>query len=239
MSLNVYPTETPVGQLQSVDCNYVREYQMAAYMDRMHQSPLRSFLVSGYTLVPGTGLQVLIDAGIAIIEGRRVDEDAGGSVSGLTASNTNYIWLTLNFTGSLVTSATYSANITGTPPAHSVLIGLVYTGPATIISCANSAWDPGACYSGTYVGNGSSQLIVLGFHAKSVQVTGAPSSGIWAASGNPFGMNVIGADGIAGAVMVSDSDADVPVITAVGFTVSGGFNTLNQNGITYHFTAWS
>jgi phosphoserine phosphatase len=52
-------------------------------------------------------------------------------------------------------------------------------------------------------------------------------------------MNVIGADGIAGAVMVSDSDADVPVITAVGFTVSGGFNTLNQNGITYHFTAWS
>ena len=90
---------------------------------------------SGFTL-PATDpdLDIPVAAGIAFINGRRVETDSSNDLT-MAPSTTNHIFLQLLFDGSSNTlTVQLVANTTGTPPANSVKIGRAVTDATTVTS---------------------------------------------------------------------------------------------------------
>ena len=75
------------------------------------------YVVSGCELTDGTGLNVDVGSGIAVITGLVITY--AGSTESLTASQTNYVFL--------VNDDSVTVNITGTAPANSLCLGIVTT----------------------------------------------------------------------------------------------------------------
>ncbi|HEY3363964.1 MAG TPA: hypothetical protein VGK74_02775 [Symbiobacteriaceae bacterium] len=93
------------------------------------------FVISGF-LLPATSasLTIAVPLGQAMLQGYWVTIDASTNVV-CTASNTNYIYLVLTLDGSShVTTAGFTANTTGTPPANSLLIGTAVAGASSVTS---------------------------------------------------------------------------------------------------------
>ncbi len=91
-----------------------------------------NLVITGLTASAGSGLNLNVAAGNAMISGRWVNKDAQESVT-LTDNTTNHVFLKLTLDGSSnVTGAALDANTTGTPPADSVKIAQVVTSGGTI-----------------------------------------------------------------------------------------------------------
>lgn len=194
----IWPSEIGVGTLLGDTTRWCREYQMAKFIATRALSPLTNFVNSGLTLsIVGGALSVDVAAGVAIVGGRYVETTATVRVTGLTATNTNYIWLQIAFTGSLASSTTFTANTTGTAPdAYSVCVGKAVTDGSAATSVTNAAPNP-TVYTSSYTGDGtSSRLIFLGWQPKRVEIWGDSmkydgSSDYfpgWACSGNTKGI---------------------------------------------------
>lgn len=234
MAYHIYPTETPVGSFLSSPSNYVREYQLVQHMLDVHACQSDSFVCWQYDLSIGSGLSVNVSLGVAVVSGFRVATDAIVNVSGLAPSTTNYVYLQLVKTGSLVTSAQMLANTTGTLPTDSVLLGRAITGGSTVTSVDSSIKKPGSVYSSSYVGNGdSTRLIFLGITPKLVYVDGAGFSNVF---GGTNGVNFSYSDNH---VYQSSDSHVVPILGTYGFTVNnGGSPSLNTTSTTYRYIAW-
>ena len=151
MAYHIYPTETPVGTFQSNPTNYMREYQWVQYAHDIKLSHCTSYVVSGMAIssyVDPGGAAIKISAGVAINCGRRVETDSDSYVLELP-DGLNYIWMTLTFSGSLVTGISHSANLTGTPPSYSCCSGTALVTAGVLSTCTDSAKSP-VVVAGTY-----------------------------------------------------------------------------------------
>lgn len=100
--------------------------------------PDANVIVSGCTIAIGAGLSVDIAAGSrALIGGRHVYKSTALNVPALTASQTNYIYLTRP-AEPYTQAFTASANITGVVPANSILIATCVCGGASVTSVNNN-----------------------------------------------------------------------------------------------------
>ena len=96
---------------------------------------VRDYRKSGFAITAGSGLAVNVSAGTARVKGLYIESDAVESVSSLTASNTNYIYITLaRDSNSEAESWSLTKNTTGTTPADSFYIGSVVCGGSSVTS---------------------------------------------------------------------------------------------------------
>lgn len=85
---------------------------------------VRDYVVSGLTLSAGSGLAVNIASGKARLKGLFCNNTSSASKGSLTASDVNYIYITLARDGnSEAESWDFSSNVSGTTPADSLFIG--------------------------------------------------------------------------------------------------------------------
>ena len=84
---------------------------------------INDYVRSGFTLTAGSGLAVNIAVGKARLKGLFIHNDSASSKSSLTASNTNYIYVTLTRdTNSEAESWDFTSNTTGSTPTDSLFI---------------------------------------------------------------------------------------------------------------------
>ena len=89
---------------------------------------INDYVVSGFTLTAGTGLSVNIAVGIARLKGLFINNTTSSSKGSLTASNTNYIYVTLaRDSNSEAESWSFTSNTSGTTPTDSLFIGTATT----------------------------------------------------------------------------------------------------------------
>lgn len=94
---------------------------------------LGPYVISGLAVSAGTGLSVNVALGVAFIGGY-VNKAAGFTISGLTPSTTNHLYLLQAGTG--------TANTTGTAPSDSVKLGTALTDGSGVLSVAQT-WASG------------------------------------------------------------------------------------------------
>lgn len=224
MAWNVYPTQTPVGTWQAVASNRAREFQHAAWLNYLHQSPLHSFRCSGGVFTKGAGDSLDIPTGIYIIDGFAVQNDAAENLV-ITATRPTYLYATLTLTGSLITGATYYSNTTGVAPSDSyVAIGMIGTLASDTNYCFVAPTFPVAVDGSVTWDSGDNTDIFLGFKPSMVS-----------ASFEGHG-SVLHRCGASGYIYSVDSGPTITLQT-LGFQVgayAGG--VLGTNTLTY--TAW-
>lgn len=88
------------------------------------------FILSGLVPSAGAGLTVSVAAGVALVGGR-VTVASSFSITGLTASTTNHLYLLSDGTG--------TSNTTGTAPTNSVKLGTALTSGSAVTSVAATA----------------------------------------------------------------------------------------------------
>lgn len=86
------------------------------------------FVVSGYSISDGGGLDATVAAGEAFVNGFHIEDDASTTVA-LTDASTNYIWLEPD--------GTFTDNTTGTNPGNAILLGTVVTSGGSISSISH------------------------------------------------------------------------------------------------------
>lgn len=123
----------------------------------------RNYIVQGFQIPVSSGSLVLvIPTGEAFIAGRYCGSMSGTTSVTVTANQTNYLFLKLTRDGSsLGNGLSIECNITGTPPADSIFIGLAFAGAATITEtadCRQFAPFPDTLIGGpTTIGAGSTR----------------------------------------------------------------------------------
>lgn len=256
MAKNIFPSENSIGTLLGADTRQARERQMVLWQKQRAVSPLERFVYSGYAISAGAGLSVSVAAGVALLDGYRVENTAAETLSGLTASRAiampNFIWLQLDFDGDdLVTDYTLVANTTGTPPINSLLLGVAATDGSAVISVLSSYSSP-RVVGGSYTGDDEDdRIFFLGFKPKRVTVWGIYKTVL----GVDFGAiaNSIPEDGdlgwnseagtITGVGAATDDDLDIPFLTpfaGYGFLVhqdDGTDQGLNRISEPYNWVA--
>jgi len=96
---------------------------------------VRDYRKTGFVITAGSGLSVDIATGTARLKGLYVESDASENVGSLTASNTNYIYITYARDSNGEAEAwSFTKNTTGTTPADSFYIGTVVCGGSTVTS---------------------------------------------------------------------------------------------------------
>ena len=96
---------------------------------------VRDYRKTGFVITAGSGLAVNVAVGTARLKGLYVESDAVESVGSLTASNTNYIYITYARDSNGEAEAwSFTKNTTGTTPADSFYIGTVVCGGSTVTS---------------------------------------------------------------------------------------------------------
>ncbi len=94
---------------------------------------INDYVRSGFTLTAGSGLAVNIAVGKARLKGLFIHNDSASSKSSLTASNTNYIYVTLTRdTNSEAESWDFTSNTTGSTPTDSLFIGTATTNGSSV-----------------------------------------------------------------------------------------------------------
>ena len=96
---------------------------------------VRDYRKTGFVITAGSGLAVNVAVGTARLKGLYVESDAVESVGSLTASSTNYIYITYaRDSNGEAESWSFTKNTTGTTPADSFYIGTVVCGGSTVTS---------------------------------------------------------------------------------------------------------
>jgi hypothetical protein len=241
MAYHVYPTETPVGIFEVDPSNRLREYQWAQFEQFRALCSLSAFKLSGGLLSIGAGITADIAEGQWFIDGRYVRNGSIVNTGNLGASQVNYIYFQLTYTGSLVTAVVEYDTSSTTPPANSVLVGTATTDGSSVTSVASVVTVTGPIYSGSYTGNGDSpRTILLGFQPKHVEVYGQKFTGtdteFISFSG---GVVVRSGESATDVVTYSTSYVYVPVPVVTGFQVGRTYSYgLNVSGETYYYRAF-
>ena len=104
--------------------------------EKMFSSDIvKDYRKNGFAITAGSGLAVNVAVGVARVKGLYLESDAVESVSSLTASNTNYIYITLaRDSNSEAESWSLTKNTTGSTPADSFYIGSVVCGGSSVTS---------------------------------------------------------------------------------------------------------
>lgn len=109
-----------------------------------------SHIVEGFDVTyDGAGLDIDVAAGVAFIEGYRVESDAAQEVTGLTASDDNYIWL--------LTDGTLEATLLPTYPGDALCLAKVTTDGSSVT--AVSADVPVTSGRVLYVGKAADESV--------------------------------------------------------------------------------
>ena len=96
---------------------------------------IKDYRKSGFTITAGSGLAATVSTGVARVKGLYIESDASQSVSSLTASNTNYIYITLaRDSNSEAESWSLTKNTTGSTPTDSFYIGRAITNGSSVTS---------------------------------------------------------------------------------------------------------
>ena len=96
---------------------------------------VRDHKISGFTLSGGTGLTVNVTLGEARLKGLHLESTAQETVSGLTASDVNYIYVKLaRDSNSEAESWDFDKNVSGTTPTDAFFIGTATTNGSTVTS---------------------------------------------------------------------------------------------------------
>lgn len=171
MAWNLFPSQNSVGSISGVATRVVGyEPTFLAYMRALAKSQLDAFVVSGLTLSSPASNQVRIAAGVAIVNGCYVTNDANVDLTGLSNSTTYTIYATLNTDGSGFVSSITPDKTSGSVPANSVTIGLAVVNGAGAVTSTNAVPTPDKV-AGTYTGDGvTDRTIWLGFTPKLVVV---------------------------------------------------------------------
>jgi hypothetical protein len=91
------------------------------------------YIVNGFSVTAGSGLAVNISSGLARLKGLSINSTASESVSSLTASTTNYIWITLARDGNgEAESWNFTKGVSATIPTDSVLVAKVITSGSAV-----------------------------------------------------------------------------------------------------------
>jgi len=98
------------------------------------------YVKSGFALTSGTGLSVNIATGLARLKGLFINNSTSSSKDSLTASNTNYIYITLaRDSNSEAESWSFTSNTTGSTPTDSLFIGTAITSGSAVTSTSITA----------------------------------------------------------------------------------------------------
>lgn len=268
MAKHIFPSENAIGSLFSSPTRDARERAMAEWMKVLSACKLDAFVYSGFTISdPNSGLVATVAAGVACINGYRIENDASENIINLAdtrpADAPNFIWATLDKDGNgLVTGYTLVSNTTGTPPTDSVLLGFAVTSGGQVTGVTTYAARP-TTVKGSYTGDGTTDRFIF---------TGQFTPSYIIVYANPYVRNNIG-DPVGDAFVFSpvvtggkgfatlyslfaDPDNDIPLgsltttsnaerptPTTNGFTVSaevaGTFRqSLNTTGDAYSWIAW-
>jgi hypothetical protein len=99
------------------------------------QDIINDYVKSGFALTTGTGLSVNIALGLARLKGLFINNSTSSSKGSLTASNINYIFVTLaRDSNSEAESWSFTSNITGSIPTDSLFIGTATTNGSAVTS---------------------------------------------------------------------------------------------------------
>lgn len=100
---------------------------------------IEDHITSGITVTAGSGLAVSISTGIIRLKGLVCEVDSTETVSGLTASNTNYIYATLARDGNgEAESFSFTKSTSGTTPADSLKIAKVTTNGSAVTAVSQT-----------------------------------------------------------------------------------------------------
>ena len=100
---------------------------------------IEDHITSGITVAAGSGLAVSISTGIIRLKGLVCEVDSTETVSGLTASNTNYIYATLARDGNgEAESFSFTKSTSGTTPADSLKIAKVTTNGSAVTAVSQT-----------------------------------------------------------------------------------------------------
>ena len=123
-----------IPRSDSVDVKVIEPSDFESYFS---DDLLNNYIKDGFTLSAGTGLAVNIAAGTARLKGLFINNTTSSSKGSLTASNTNYIYVTLaRDTNSEAESWSFTSNTTGTTPTDSLLIGTAITNGSGVTATA-------------------------------------------------------------------------------------------------------
>ena len=90
---------------------------------------------SGLVLSGSSGLTLHVSAGVARVNGLYIESTAQETISGLTASDVNYIYITIaRDSNSEPESWSFTKNLTGTTPTDSFFLGTATTNGTTVTS---------------------------------------------------------------------------------------------------------
>ena len=116
--------------------------------ERLFDEVSGDFISSGFTVTAGSGLAVNISTGTARVKGLYLNNDSSTSKGSLTASQTNYIYLTLARDGnSEAESWDFTSNTTGTTPTDSFKIGSATCDGSSVTAVRQSTPDITKRYS--------------------------------------------------------------------------------------------
>jgi hypothetical protein len=253
MAKFILPSEAAIGSYGGVPTNVILEAALTQMLVNSGQSPLTSYRLGGMAIGQGAGQTMSITAGSCSIEGFWCYSDAALTASILSGQN-YYAFLVLTFSNGIASDFNVQLNTTGTPPAHSVCLGIFSTNVSGVIpaSVRDSVASP-RVNAGTFTGDGAlSRLIFLGFSPKLVilqcdDYDGA-SAPLYAFSGLAAGAKGAGIyDGLnvggtaTGRMAICIADESRPDLNAWGFTVAvDGYGVgSNRNGVTYRYLAFA
>ena len=119
---------------------------------------------SGFTLSAGSGLAVNVAAGVIRLNGLYLESTATESISSLTASDVNYLYVKLNRdSGSEAESWSFDKNLTGVTPTDAFFIGTATTDGSSVTAVDQSLVIKFAIpkFEHIYFGDGSDGDVTL------------------------------------------------------------------------------
>lgn len=172
--VRIFPTENDVGGLTKG-----RAYSEANMKALIGKLVNHSFRVSGFTVTNPSGLTLRVAAGVAVVEGFVVEENANQDISASASQAGYHLWLVLRDTDTdgLVDDFAYQGTTNDTPPSGSTIVGTLLlavaeTGASTVTKLHTSIHGHPGCITGYYVGNNNdNRLIALPFRPKFVVVS--------------------------------------------------------------------
>ena len=247
MATKIYPSQNDVG----VSAGDGRIPTEASMSDRLFSSmPFQSRhrngtgvgsggVVSGFDINTVTATLATFNAGTALIRGFKVEETATTTAT-LLVDKFNWVFLRLTKTASLVTGLAYTVNSStnfddtfGSPPADSILIACLKSGPVVNEVIYDYRSGPSNVVLGQYVGDGTAvRSVNVGFMPRGVIVVGEDTPRLVAMSDlsiplesvqTGFGWFIAehtsGEPGVCG---ITNSKELRPTIEATGFKVEDG-----------------
>jgi hypothetical protein len=238
MSDIIWPSELNVGAMTGVDSRRCQEYQLTRYMSTINKSQLVSFVSSGLAIGDSTGLAVSVAVGVAIIDGYWCEITDNRTISGLTDDSANWLYMHLNYTGSLASSITLTSNVTGVCPAHSACIGYCIAGGGDIDERESATANP-HIVNGHYTGDAEDvRLIFLGFQPSAVEIWWPDFHAISGVATLNLGFIMEEAEWLE----PTNDPGKVPIVASSGFLVGNyaeGVVFLNTAGQEYQYRAWA